>query len=74
MAAQVILGLFLALLLAAAFHALRLGRHRLGGHHGDLLAIAGAAAIVHWHVGLHLVPLCIALGVVAHIAGDELTH
>jgi membrane-bound metal-dependent hydrolase YbcI (DUF457 family) len=68
-AAQVTLGLFVALLLAAGMHALR-----LGGHYGDILAVAGAVAVVHWHVGLALVPVCIAIGAAAHIAGDELTH
>ena len=63
------LGLFLALLLAAAAHALR-----IGGHLGDLLALLAAAAAVYWHLGLSLVPPCIALGALAHIAGDELTH
>jgi membrane-bound metal-dependent hydrolase YbcI (DUF457 family) len=29
---------------------------------------------VYWRAGLSLVPLCIALGAAAHIAGDELTH
>ena len=67
--AQVALGLFLALLLAAALHALR-----IGGHHGAALALIAAAAAVHWHAGLSFVPLCIALGATAHIAGDELTH
>ena len=68
-AAQAALGLFVALLLAAGMHALR-----LGGHYGDTLALAGAAAVVHWHVGLALVPVCIAIGAAAHIAGDECTH
>lgn len=67
--AQVTLGLFVALLLAAGMHALR-----IGGHYGDVLAVAGAVAVVHWHVGLALVPVCIAIGTAAHIAGDELTH
>ena len=37
-------------------------------------ALAGAAAAIYWNAGLTLVPLCIALGAAAHIAGDELTH
>ena len=69
MGGKITLGVFLALLLAAAFHALR-----LGGHHGDALGVAAAAAAVYWHAGLSWVPLCIALGAFAHIAGDELTH
>jgi membrane-bound metal-dependent hydrolase YbcI (DUF457 family) len=66
---QVALGLFLSLLLAAAMHGLR-----LGGHHGDVLALLAAGAAVYWHAGLHYAPLCVALGVIAHIGGDELTH
>ena len=30
--------------------------------------------MIYFHVGLALTPLCIALGAVAHIAGDMLTH
>ena len=71
---RVVLGAFLGLLFAAAAHALRLGRHRLGGHHGDVLGVAAAAAMVYWHAGLRLVPLCVALGALAHVAGDMLTH
>jgi membrane-bound metal-dependent hydrolase YbcI (DUF457 family) len=51
-------------------------------HHADLIAIAGAAATVYtgadliqltqWHIPL--IGLATALGCVAHIAGDELTH
>ena len=47
---------------------------RIGGHHGDVIGLAGAAAAIYWNAGLTLVPLCIALGAAAHIAGDELTH
>src|SRR6185312_7017343 len=68
-AALVVLGVFAQWLLAAALHALR-----LGGHHGDALAAAGAAAAVYWHWGLTLIPLCIAIGAVAHIAGDSATE
>lgn len=67
--AEVLLGLSLALLLAAVPHALH-----SGGHHGDLVALIAAGAAVYWRFGLSLVPLCIALGALAHIAGDELTH
>ena len=67
--AGVLLGLFLALLLAAVPHALH-----IGGHHGDLLALLAAGAAVYWHLGLSLVLPCIILGVLDHIAGDELTH
>jgi membrane-bound metal-dependent hydrolase YbcI (DUF457 family) len=59
----------LGVILSAGVRALQ-----IGGHHGDLIGLAGAAAAVYWQAGLALVPLCIALGVAAHIAGDELTH
>ena len=41
---------------------------------GDVIGLAGASAAIYWNAGLTLVPLCIALGAAAHIAGDELTH
>ena len=66
---KVILGVVLGVLLAAGVRALR-----VGGHHGDVIGLAAAAAAVYWHAGLSLVPVCIALGAAAHIAGDELTH
>ena len=66
---KIILGVILSLILAAGVRALR-----IGGHHGDVIGVAGAAAAIYWHAGLSLVPLCIALGVASHIAGDELTH
>jgi len=69
LAGKIILGVILGLILAAGVRALR-----IGGHHGDVIGLAGAAAAVYWHAGLSLVPLCIALGAAAHIAGDELTH
>ena len=65
---KVALGVFLALLLAAAFRALH-----IGGHHGDALGMAAAAAMVYWRTGLSLVALCIALGAAAHVAGDMCT-
>lgn len=68
-AGQVLLGVLLGLVLATGLRALR-----IGGHHGDALGLAGAAAAIYWHAGLSLVPWCIALGAAAHIAGDELTH
>lgn len=67
--ARVVLWLFLALLLGAGLHAVR-----LGGHHGDVLALAAAGVAVWWHAGLSWVPLCIALGALAHLAGDMCTH
>lgn len=70
-------GLFLALLYSSALRALK-----IGSHHGDLIALAGAAATIYygtdlitltsWHIPL--LPLTIALGCAAHIVGDELTH
>jgi membrane-bound metal-dependent hydrolase YbcI (DUF457 family) len=68
-AGKVALAVFLSLLLAAALRALH-----VGGHHGDALGVAAAAATIYFHVGLVLTPLCIALGAAAHIAGDMLTH
>jgi membrane-bound metal-dependent hydrolase YbcI (DUF457 family) len=70
-------GLFLSLLYSAALRALK-----IGGHHGDLIAMAGAGATIYygtdlitvtpWHVPL--LAFVTALGCAAHIAGDELTH
>ncbi len=68
-AGKIVLGVFLSLLLSAAFRALR-----IGGHFGDALGIAAAGTTIYWHVGLSLVWVCIALGAGAHIAGDMLTH
>ena len=66
---KIVLGVILGLILAAGVRALR-----IGGHHGDVIGLAGASAAIYWNAGLTLVPLCIALGAAAHIAGDELTH
>jgi membrane-bound metal-dependent hydrolase YbcI (DUF457 family) len=66
---KIVLGMILGVLLAAGVRALR-----IGGHHGDAIGLAAAAAAVYWHVGLALVPACVALGAASHIAGDELTH
>lgn len=72
-------GIFLTLLYAAALRALK-----IGGHHGDLIAMIGAAATIYlgtdleviplgpWHVPL--IGLATGIGCVAHIIGDELTH
>jgi len=72
-------GIFLTLLYAAALRALK-----IGSHHGDLIAMAGAAATIYygtdlevlsvgsWHVPL--LALATGLGCAAHIVGDELTH
>jgi membrane-bound metal-dependent hydrolase YbcI (DUF457 family) len=69
LAGKIALAGLLGLVLAAGLHSLR-----IGGHHGDALALAAAAAVIYWHAGLALVPVCVALGTAAHIAGDELTH
>jgi len=70
-------GLYLALLYAAALRALK-----IGSHHGDLIAMVGAAYTVYsgadlvtlttWHIPL--IALGTGIGCVAHIIGDELTH
>ena len=65
---RIILGLFLAIAFAGALRALR-----LGGHFADLLAVAGAAAMVWSGYGLALVPLAAATGTATHLAGDMLT-
>ena len=70
-------GLILALLFSAGFRALY-----IGGHHGDLFGIGVAALVIwqgwdlvevtSWHVPL--LAVCVALGMLAHLAGDMLTH
>jgi membrane-bound metal-dependent hydrolase YbcI (DUF457 family) len=68
-------GLILALLFAAGLRALH-----IGGHHGDAIGAAMAAAVI-WKGWIHLdrwnLPVlagCVALGMLAHVAGDMLTH
>lgn len=68
LAARVLLGAFLILILASALIALR-----LGGHWSDALAIGGAVAMVTTGTGLSLVALAVGLGCVTHLAGDMLT-
>ena len=63
------LGLLLVLVLAAALRALK-----IGGHFADLLAIAGAAAMLYYGYDLSLVPWAIAAGTATHLAGDMLTN
>jgi membrane-bound metal-dependent hydrolase YbcI (DUF457 family) len=63
------LGLLLVLVLASALRALK-----LGGHFGDLLAIAGAAAMLRYGYDVTMVPWAIAAGTAAHLAGDMLTN
>lgn len=65
---RVVLGLFLAIAFAGALRALR-----LGGHFADLLAVAGAAAMVWTGYGLGMVAAAAALGTAVHIIGDMLT-
>ncbi|MBO0806322.1 MAG: metal-dependent hydrolase [Nocardiopsaceae bacterium] len=70
---------YLTLLYSSALRALR-----VGGHHGDLIGVAGAAVTCYlgtdvvpvtvWHWRVPFLAVAIALGCVAHIAGDELTH
>ena len=48
---KIVLGVILSLILAAGVRALR-----IGGHHGDVIGVAGAAAAIYWHAGLSLVP------------------
>jgi membrane-bound metal-dependent hydrolase YbcI (DUF457 family) len=67
-AGRIALGAFLALILAGALIALR-----LGGHGSDALAIGGAVAMVSTGTGLALVALATGLGCATHIAGDMLT-
>lgn len=71
--------LILTLLYSSALRALK-----IGGHHGDLIGAAGAVVtcylgtdvspvtVGHWQVPF--LAVAVALGCVAHIAGDELTH
>ena len=68
-------GLILALLFSAGFRALH-----IGGHHGDAAGIA-LAAVVIWKGWAPVTPwnvpvlaVCVALGMVAHVAGDMCTH
>ena len=67
--ARVVLWLFLGLLLGAGLHAVR-----MGGHHGDLLALAAAGAAVWWREGLSVVPLCIAIGAARISPAMSCTH
>ena len=66
---RIALFVILAAGFAAASDALR-----IGGHFGNLLALAGAAAMCWTGYGLALVPLAAALGCATHLAGDGLTR
>jgi len=71
--------LILTLLYSSALRALK-----IGGHHGDLIGFAGAVATCYlgtdivpvtvWHWKIPFIAVAVALGCLAHIAGDELTH
>jgi membrane-bound metal-dependent hydrolase YbcI (DUF457 family) len=53
------------------------GGHRaltIGGHFADLLAIAGAAAMLYYGYAVALVPWAIAAGTATHLVGDMLTN
>jgi membrane-bound metal-dependent hydrolase YbcI (DUF457 family) len=63
----------LFLILAAGFAA-ALDALRIGGHAGNIAALAGAAAMCWTGYGLALVPLAAILGTSAHLAGDALTR
>jgi membrane-bound metal-dependent hydrolase YbcI (DUF457 family) len=63
------LGFLLVLALAAGIRALK-----IGGHAGDLLAIAGAAAMLGSGFGVARIPWAIAVGTATHLAGDMLTN
>lgn len=62
------LGVLLALVLAGAAYGAG-----IKGHTADLLAIAGAVALVVTGWELALVPLAVALGRATHLAGDMMT-
>lgn len=66
---RVALGVILAVGFAAAMDALR-----VGGHSGNLIACAGAAAMCWTGYGLALVPVAAALGAGTHLVGDSLTR
>src|SRR5689334_23375686 len=70
-------GFLLALLFSAGFRGLY-----IGGHHADLFGCGVAALVLWqgwdlekvtpWHVSV--LAVCVCLGMLAHIAGDMLTH
>jgi membrane-bound metal-dependent hydrolase YbcI (DUF457 family) len=62
----------LFLILAAGFAA-ALDALRIGGHAGNIAALAGAAAMCWTGYGLALVPLAAALGCSTHVIGDMCT-
>jgi membrane-bound metal-dependent hydrolase YbcI (DUF457 family) len=66
---RIALGVILAVGLTSAMDALR-----VGGHFGNLLGCAGAAAMCATGYGLAFVPIAAALGCSTHLAGDALTR
>jgi len=68
LAGRIALGLLLTLVIASALRALH-----LGGHAGDLLAVAGAAGMIWSGLGTGAVGWAVALGTSMHVAGDMLT-
>lgn len=70
-------GLILGLLYSAGFRALH-----IGGHHGDAAGLALAALTIWkgWDLVLvsprhvPVLAFCVALGMLAHVAGDMITH
>lgn len=62
------LALFLALIIAGALYALA-----VRGHGADVLAIAGAIAMVVTGTGLSLVATAVGVGCLTHVVGDLLT-
>jgi|ERR1700722_16722811 len=66
---QIALGMILAAGFVSAVDALR-----IGGHLGNLGALAAAAAMTWTGYGLVLVPVAAALGCATHLGGDALTR
>lgn len=62
------LGVLLALIIAGGLYAMR-----VTGHGADILAFAGAIALVVSGAGLTLVPSAVLVGCAVHVAGDMLT-
>jgi membrane-bound metal-dependent hydrolase YbcI (DUF457 family) len=67
-AGKVGLILFLSLIIASGLYALG-----IRGHVADVLAIAGALALVTTTTGLPLVALAVGVGCATHVVGDMLT-
>jgi membrane-bound metal-dependent hydrolase YbcI (DUF457 family) len=69
LAGKIGLGLLLVLVLASGLRALK-----IGGHFGDLIAIAIAAGMFYTGFGISQVPWAIAIGTATHLVGDMLTN